>query len=109
MAADPGPHQLGLAAAAALAFIALGPALLAYRCWGSGVQQAGPNVAGFFVNLTPLFAALMSTLFLGERPHLYHAWPLPDRGRHRGVGPALNALRAPCNREAAGRWAGCGG
>lgn len=59
--------------AAALAFIALGPALLAFRCWGSGVQRAGPNVASFFVNLTPLFAALMSTLFLGERPHLYHA------------------------------------
>ncbi|MBV5292092.1 MAG: DMT family transporter [Curvibacter lanceolatus] len=58
---------------AALAFIALGPALLAYRCWGSGVQQAGPGVAGFFINLTPLFAALMSTLFLGEHPHLYHA------------------------------------
>lgn len=58
---------------AALAFIAVGPALLAYRCWGAGVQRAGPGVAGFFVNLTPLFAALMSTLFLGEHPHLYHA------------------------------------
>ena len=51
----------------------MGPALLAYRCWGCGVQQAGPGVAGFFINLTPLFAALMSTLFLGEHPHLYHA------------------------------------
>lgn len=58
---------------AALAFIAVGPALLAYRCWGAGVQRTGPGVAGFFVNLTPLFAALMSTLFLGEHPHLYHA------------------------------------
>jgi drug/metabolite transporter (DMT)-like permease len=32
----------------------------------------GPNVAGFFANLTPLFAAVMSTAFLGEAPHLYH-------------------------------------
>ncbi|AVS66521.1 EamA family transporter [Paracidovorax avenae] len=57
---------------AALAFIALGPALLAYRCWGVGVQRAGPAVAGFFINLTPLFAALLSALVLGETPHLYH-------------------------------------
>ncbi|SFE30772.1 DMT family transporter [Paracidovorax konjaci] len=58
--------------AAALAFIAVGPALLAYRCWGAGVQRAGPAVAGFFINLTPLFAALLSALMLGELPHLYH-------------------------------------
>ena len=57
----------------ALAFVAIGPAVLAYRCWGEGVQRAGPAVAGFFANLTPLFAALMSAAFLGELPHLYHA------------------------------------
>jgi drug/metabolite transporter (DMT)-like permease len=27
----------------------------------------------YFANLTPLFAALLSTLLLGEAPHLYHA------------------------------------
>ena len=59
--------------AGALAFVAIGPAVLAYRCWGEGVQRAGPTVAGFFANLTPLFAALMSAAFLGELPHLYHA------------------------------------
>lgn len=59
--------------AAALLFVALGPALLAYRCWGAGVRLAGPSVAGFFSNLTPLFAALLSTVMLGEVPHLYHA------------------------------------
>ncbi len=59
--------------AAALAFIAIGPAVLAYRCWGVGVQRAGPAVAGFFINLTPLFAAVLSAAFLGEVPHLYHA------------------------------------
>jgi drug/metabolite transporter (DMT)-like permease len=56
----------------ALAFVAVGPAVLAYRCWGEGVQLAGPAVAGFFSNLTPLFAALLSAAFLGELPHLYH-------------------------------------
>ena len=59
--------------AAGLLFIALGPALLAYRCWGLGVQRAGPTVAGFFQNLTPLFAAVMSAAFLGDPPRAYHA------------------------------------
>ncbi|HSV34948.1 MAG TPA: DMT family transporter [Ramlibacter sp.] len=59
--------------AAALVYVAVGPAILAYRCWGMGVQQVGPNIAGFFANLTPLFAALMSAAFLGELPHAYHA------------------------------------
>lgn len=58
---------------AALAYIALGPAILAYRCWGLGVQRAGAAMAGFFSNLTPLFAALLSAAFLGEMPHWYHA------------------------------------
>ncbi|MDB5730519.1 MAG: EamA family transporter [Variovorax sp.] len=57
----------------ALTFIAIGPALVAYRCWGAGVQRAGPKAAGFFINLTPLFAALLSAAFLGEWPHAYHA------------------------------------
>jgi drug/metabolite transporter (DMT)-like permease len=30
-------------------------------------------VAGFFLNLTPLFTAVLSSAFLGEVPHLYHA------------------------------------
>lgn len=55
-----------------LAFVAVGPAVLAYRCWGLGVHQAGPAMAGFFANLTPIFAAVMSAAFIGELPHLYH-------------------------------------
>ncbi|MDP2064695.1 MAG: DMT family transporter [Burkholderiaceae bacterium] len=65
--------QWGWPLAAALLYVAVGPAILAYRCWGLGVQRVGPNVAGFFANLTPLFAAVLSAAFLGELPHLYHA------------------------------------
>jgi drug/metabolite transporter (DMT)-like permease len=57
---------------AVLVYVAAGPAVTAFRCWGAGVQRAGPTVAAFFSNLTPLFAALMSSAFLGEPPHLYH-------------------------------------
>ena len=41
--------------------------------WGAGVRRAGPSTGAFFVNLTPLFAALLSSSFLGESPHGYHA------------------------------------
>ena len=58
--------------AAALLYVAVGPAIIAYRCWGIGVQRVGPAVAGFFSNLTPLFAALLSAAFLGELPRAYH-------------------------------------
>ena len=58
--------------AAALLYVAVGPAILAYRCWGIGVLRASPAMAGFFANLTPLFAALLSAPFLGELPQAYH-------------------------------------
>jgi drug/metabolite transporter (DMT)-like permease len=57
---------------AALVYVAVGPALLAYRCWGLGVQRVGPTIAGFFANLTPVFAATLSALALGELPQMYH-------------------------------------
>jgi drug/metabolite transporter (DMT)-like permease len=65
--------EWGWPLAAALAYVAIGPAILAYRCWGVGVARVGPNIAGFFANLTPLFAAVMSASFLGELPRAYHA------------------------------------
>jgi drug/metabolite transporter (DMT)-like permease len=56
----------------AVLFVALGPSILAYRCWGLGVAAVGPALASFFANLTPLFAALLSALWLGEPPQPYH-------------------------------------
>ncbi|NBT56948.1 MAG: EamA family transporter, partial [Betaproteobacteria bacterium] len=50
----------------------IGPAVIAYRCFGLGIQRVGPAMAGFFSNLTPLFAAVLSAAFLGELPHVYH-------------------------------------
>lgn len=58
---------------AALLFIACGPAILAYRSWGAGVGRSGPAVAGFFINLTPLFTAILSSAVLGESPRAFHA------------------------------------
>lgn len=66
------PVQWGWPLVATLAFVAIGPAVVAYRCWGLGVQRGGPALAGLFFNLAPVFAAVLSALFLGEWPHLYH-------------------------------------
>ena len=57
---------------AALLYVAIGPSVIAYRCWGLGVTQAGPSLAAFFGNLTPVFAALMSAAALGEAPQWFH-------------------------------------
>lgn len=66
------PTQWGWPLAATLAFVAIGPAIIAYRCWGLGVQRGGPALAGVFYNLAPVFAALLSALFLGEWPQPFH-------------------------------------
>jgi drug/metabolite transporter (DMT)-like permease len=58
---------------AALVFVAVGPSVLAYRCWNIGLQRTGPAMAGFFSNLTPLFAALIWAVWTGETPQAYHA------------------------------------
>lgn len=71
-AAGAAPIQWSWTLAAALLYVAVGPAVIAFRCWGAGVQRAGPSVAAFFSNLTPLFAALLSSAILGELPHGYH-------------------------------------
>ncbi len=69
----PAPIRWGPGLAWALAFVAIGPSLLAYRCWAQGVAEAGPALAAFFNNLTPVFAALLSAALLGDAPQAYHA------------------------------------
>ena len=64
--------QWGWPLAAALVYVAVGPAVIAFRCWGAGVQLAGPGIGAFFVNLTPLLTALLSATILGEPPRWYH-------------------------------------
>ncbi|MEJ6000360.1 DMT family transporter [Paucibacter soli] len=66
------PIAWGSGLALTLAYVALGPSLIAYRCWGLGVAQGGPALAAFFNNLTPVFAALMSAALLREWPQWYH-------------------------------------
>ena len=67
------PTRMGLLL---LAYAALGPAFLAQVLYMRGVQLIGPGRAGVFVNLVPLFGALMAILLLGEPFAAYHLFAL---------------------------------
>ena len=53
-------------------YAALGPAFLSQLCFMRGVQLIGPGRAGVFVNLVPVFGALMAVALLGEPLSAYH-------------------------------------
>ena len=54
-------------------YIALFPSFLAQIMFIRGVELIGPERAGVFVNLVPIFAALLAVLILSEPFELYHA------------------------------------
>lgn len=40
--------------------------------WNIGIQLLGPAIASVFLNLIPIFGAILAVIFLGEQYHLYH-------------------------------------
>jgi drug/metabolite transporter (DMT)-like permease len=69
LGARPEPTAANLAA---LAYVVLLPSIVAYFCWDQGVARAGAVLPMYFVNLTPVFAALLGTFFLAEPIGLFH-------------------------------------
>ena len=59
-----------------LAFVALGPAFVAQLTYMRGVELIGPGRAGVFVNLVPVFGAIMAVVILGEPFARYHVLAL---------------------------------
>ena len=55
-----------------LLYVAFFPSILAYLCWNRGISEIGANRAGLYINLLPLFVALLAVFFLGERFQTYH-------------------------------------
>ncbi len=55
-----------------LAYVAIGPSMLAFYSWGRGVALGGANLAGMFIPLISVFTTLMAVLFLGEAFKLHH-------------------------------------
>lgn len=60
----------------ALAFVALGPAFVSQLMFMRGVELIGPGRAGVFVNLVPVFGAIMAVAILGEPFAAYHVLAL---------------------------------
>ncbi|MEM8686558.1 MAG: DMT family transporter [Pseudomonadota bacterium] len=58
---------------AVVVFTAVFPAMLAQGLFIKAVEIYGPNRAGLYLNLVPIFGALLAVLILGEAFHLYHA------------------------------------
>jgi len=58
---------------ALLVYVAVFPSLLAQILYIRGVELIGPGRAGVFVNLVPVFGALLAVVLLGEAFALYHA------------------------------------
>ena len=55
-----------------LIYVAIFPAIAAYYFWQKGVAIIGPNRASMFIQLMPLFSAIMAIIFFGEIFELYH-------------------------------------
>jgi drug/metabolite transporter (DMT)-like permease len=59
--------EVSLPALGALLYIAVFASIVAFRLWSFGVDEIGPARAGQFVNLMPVFGALLAVGLLGER------------------------------------------
>ncbi|ODT86305.1 MAG: hypothetical protein ABS78_17315 [Phenylobacterium sp. SCN 70-31] len=68
-----GPTPTGWAI---LAFVALGPSFLAQVFYMRAIGLIGAARAGLFINLVPVFGALLAVALLGEPFHAYHVLAL---------------------------------
>ena len=67
-----GPFEISPAIIGSIAYVALFPSIVAYFCWNRGVAVIGANRTGLFINLIPVFAAVLAILFLGEALEGFH-------------------------------------
>jgi len=56
----------------AIVYVGVFPSIVAYVFWNRAVAEVGPNVAGIFMHLMPVFGSLLAWLFLGERIQAFH-------------------------------------
>ena len=55
-----------------LAYVAIFPAIAAYYFWQKGIELIGPNRASMFIQLMPLFSAIMAIIIFKEKFEMYH-------------------------------------
>jgi len=55
-----------------LIYVVIFPAIAAYYCWQKAIEIIGPNRSAMFIQLMPLFSALMAILIFKEKFQIYH-------------------------------------
>ena len=55
-----------------LFYVVAFPAIAAYYFWQKGIEIIGPNRASMFIQLMPLFSAVMAIIIFNEKFELYH-------------------------------------
>ena len=55
-----------------LIYLALFPSIGSYYCWAGAVAIIGPNRAGIFLSLIPLFSTIMAIIFFNEQFQFFH-------------------------------------
>ncbi|MCP4617458.1 MAG: DMT family transporter [Bradyrhizobium sp.] len=66
------PMEFNRANLLTLSYVAVFPSTVAYLCFNRGVALIGANRAAPFFHLVPVFGTVMSIVFLGEHPQLFH-------------------------------------
>ena len=67
-----GHVEVSPATVGAIVYVGVFPSIVAYVFWNRAVAEVGPNVAGIFMHLMPVFGSLLAWLFLGERIQAFH-------------------------------------
>ena len=55
-----------------LIYVVIFPAIAAYYCWQKAIELIGPNRSSMFIQLMPLFSALMAIIIFKEKFQLFH-------------------------------------
>jgi drug/metabolite transporter (DMT)-like permease len=55
-----------------LIYIAIFPSIGSYYCWAGAVSIIGPNRAGIFLSLIPLFSTILAIIFFDEKFLFFH-------------------------------------
>lgn len=66
------PVVLSTKTIVSLAFVAIFPSVVAILLWNSAIGRIGPSRAGFYMYLTPVYAAIFAIPLLGETIGMYH-------------------------------------
>jgi drug/metabolite transporter (DMT)-like permease len=61
---------------AVILYTTIFPSVIGQALFIRGIELIGGNAAGLFVNLVPIFGAILAVLLLGESFQLYHALAL---------------------------------